>query len=102
MRCTSQLLDSFAHEIKANVRSAIFSLPGILPGQSNGQFRHLQLRGSAKPSNALNGMAVVVACSEIHLGVNVSGVGAQCLLHDALSFDKLAPIHGIQKSKAAD
>ena len=65
-------------------------------------FRNLLLRLLAAPGNAFDHPPVAIAGSEVHLGIAVVGVPAQCLVHDAHELDEGAPVDGGEETQAAD
>ena len=90
-------------EIEADVRPAcVDRLSGPILGQLNCLSRHLVFRQSTPSRNALNGVAVPIACRKVHRGIHPGRIAAERLFDQTVSADKQPPIVGDHESQAAD
>jgi hypothetical protein len=83
-----------------DVRLSIMAFDALVCcGQADGNLANFQFADIAPPSNSLDGMAIAIAGSKVHMAVNASRVAGKGLFDHALIADKGVPVEGIQEAK---
>src|SRR6187200_2059362 len=77
-------------------------LPGTVRGQLDSAPRDVRFRELAVPGKEFDRMPIAIAGREIHLAINVSGIGAQNLVNQTQSLDELFPVHRAQETKTGN
>ena len=91
-----------SHQVKADVATARVIAVAVRMRQLHHHLGDVHFAARAALGDAFNGVAVAVARGEIHQAIRAGRVQAQGLLDHAHGLDKFLPIHGAEKTQAAD
>ena len=95
---------SVVDEIEADVGGAVVRslCSGPCLREQDRLASDVTFRQGATLCEFLHGMAIPVTSGKIHLPVHAGRIFMERLLHQALRFDKLAPVHRRQEPETAD
>ncbi len=104
LRRSPELGQAFINEVETNMCRAIVSVCRgcAFVSQPDRLACNFALGERAGLGYVFDHVTVAVACRKIHFAVYSAGIFAQRLLDHAHGLDELAPVHGTEKSEAAD